>query len=120
MTDNRFPPQRRLRSREDFAIFYADHLHAADEVLVLLARRNGRDVTRLGLSVSRKVGNAVERNRWKRRLREVFRQCQADLPPGLDLVIRPRKGAACDYHAIRRSLLPLVRRAARKLQHASK
>jgi ribonuclease P protein component len=47
-------------------------------------------VTRLGLSVSRKVGSAVVRNRVKRLLREAFRTSASALPPGLDLVVVAR------------------------------
>lgn len=46
---------------------------------------------RLGLSVSRKVGNAVERNLVKRRLREIFRLNQENLLSGAELVVVPRK-----------------------------
>lgn len=48
---------------------------------------------RLGMVVSRKVGSAVERNRIKRRIREVFRKVAVDLP-AVDFVIRPDAGSA--------------------------
>ncbi|MBI3846785.1 MAG: ribonuclease P protein component [Planctomycetes bacterium] len=47
------------------------------------------EATRLGLSVGRRCGNAVARNRIKRRLREAFRLERPHLPPGFDLVIIP-------------------------------
>jgi ribonuclease P protein component len=59
------------------------------------AFENGLDVTRLGLSVSRKVGNAVTRNTVRRRLKENFHAALAgDLPEGLDLVVSARPAAA--------------------------
>jgi ribonuclease P protein component len=50
--------------------------------------------TRLGLSVSKKVGTAVKRNGVRRRLKEVFRSSAAELPGGLDFVISARPAAA--------------------------
>jgi ribonuclease P protein component len=50
--------------------------------------------TRIGFSVSRRVGGAVARNRVKRRLREVMRRKLARIAPGYDLVITARPGAA--------------------------
>lgn len=49
---------------------------------------------RLGLTVSRRVGNAVARNRVKRRVREWFRREQGRLSPGRDYVVIARPGAA--------------------------
>jgi ribonuclease P protein component len=49
---------------------------------------------RLGLSVSKKVGTAVKRNRVRRRLKEIFRSSADDLPGGLDFVISARPAAA--------------------------
>jgi len=51
-------------------------------------------LTRIGFSVSRRVGGAVVRNRVKRRLREVIRRKLARIAPGYDLVIIARPGAA--------------------------
>jgi ribonuclease P protein component len=48
--------------------------------------------TRLGITVTRKYGNACTRNRFKRMVREAFRLSYQHLPQGLDLVVRPRRG----------------------------
>ena len=113
--NNRFPKKVRLRTQADFdGVYHSDHF-AADNVLVIRAARSGDLETRLGLSVSRKVGNAVVRNRWKRRIREAFRLQRADLPAGIDIVVRPKKGAVCDYDAIFRSLKKLCQRLDKKI-----
>ena len=98
-------------------VFSEDHF-AADDVLVIRARRNGLSHTRLGLSISRRVGNAVVRNRWKRLIREAFRRQKETLAGGLDLVVRPRKGAVCEYARIERALSKLVVRLNRKMPGA--
>lgn len=52
------------------------------------------DAPRLGVTVSRRVGGSVERNRVKRRIREWFRQTHLDVPSGRDLLVIARPGAA--------------------------
>ena len=120
MTDFRFLPQYRLRSPADFERVYARNVYAADDLLVANACENGLNHSRLGLSVSRKVGNAVVRNRWKRVLREAFRLAREKLPSGIDLVLRPKKGAVPDFHAILTGLPKLAERVARRLAAARK
>ncbi len=111
----RFPKQVRLRKQAEFDRVFGSNAYAADDVLVVNGNSNDDGVTRIGLSVSRRVGNAVVRNRWKRLIREAFRTQQNDLPKGLDLVARPRRGATPELAAIRRSLRSLAERIERRL-----
>jgi ribonuclease P protein component len=116
MSDQRFPAEYRVRRQADFDRVFNAKVYAADETLVMTACANGLPYSRLGVAVSRKVGNAVVRNRWKRRLREAFRSCREQLPPGIDYVLRPRRGAEPDFAAIRRSLPQLARRVAKQIR----
>jgi ribonuclease P protein component len=119
-TDHRFPDRYRIRRQADFDRVFGSGAVAADPVLVGYATANGLPHCRLGLSVSRKVGNAVLRNRWKRLIREAFRRCRSQLPAGYDFVLRPRRGASPDYRAIRDSLPRLARRLVRRLSEQKK
>jgi ribonuclease P protein component len=85
-------------------------------MLVLYACENGLGHARLGLVVSRKVGSAPVRARWKRCLREAFRLSQLELPTGLDLVILPRPAAAPTMPRVRESLRSLAARASRQFE----
>lgn len=120
--DRRFPRAARLRRLLDFKSVYAGRMSVAAGPLVVygLLRPDRTAATRLGLSVSRRVGNAVVRNQWKRRLRDVFRRLRPRLPAGLDLVVvvraagPPRAGAAA-VETIERLLLDLVGRLVKKI-----
>lgn len=113
--DESFPRTCRIVRGADFERVFATKAFAADGVLVVSAGTSPEGRTRLGLSVSRKVGCAVVRNRWKRLIREAFRRQKDALPEGVDFVVRPRAGAKADYAAVYRSLGALTRRAARAL-----
>jgi ribonuclease P protein component len=116
MGGQQFPKEHRIRSQADFDRVYKARAYAADDVLVVNGCANGLEFARLGLSVSRQVGNAVVRNAWKRRIREAFRLSRSLLPKGIDIVVRPQRGAQCSFAAIARSLPALARRVARKLE----
>ena len=60
--------------------------------MIVYAVENDCRHPRLGLTVSKRVGNAVVRNRWKRRLREIFRQDKSRFGAGHDVVIIVKKG----------------------------
>jgi ribonuclease P protein component len=115
MSSASFRPEHRVKSPADFERIYQARIFAADDVLVVNGAANGLSHPRLGLSVSKKAGNAVVRNRWKRLIREAFRLSCDQLPAGVDLVVRPQKGAQPDFDAISQSLPALARRIAKKL-----
>lgn len=114
-TDRRFLSHYRIRIGADFKRAFDRRRSAGDDYLVVYGCENGLPHARLGMSISRKVGNAVVRNRWKRLLRESFRLQVAQLPAGVDLVIVPRRDVEPTLAALMRSLRQLARRVAGKL-----
>jgi ribonuclease P protein component len=83
----------RLRQRADF-LAAATGMKVPAGAFVLQARRRGDDgPARLGFTVSKKVGNAVERNRVRRRLREIVRLSPLPLSSGHDYVLVGRRAA---------------------------
>jgi len=115
MADERFLPAYRIRRQGDFQRAYRRRCTASDRLLVVFGCTNGLPHPRLGLSVSRKLGKAVVRNRWKRLLREAFRLRREQLPSGIDLVIVPRREAEPTLAELLESLPQLAARVARKL-----
>lgn len=114
-SDESLPRLFRIRSVADFERIYAGGNVASDAHLVVHASRNQLTISRLGISLSRKVGSAPLRNRWKRVIREAFRKSRDQVPKGMDLIVRPRKGAVCEFAAIQTSLVQLSQRLAQKL-----
>jgi ribonuclease P protein component len=116
--DRRFPRAARLRSTADFERVFARRCSAGDELLVIYACENDLALTRLGLSVSRKVGKSVVRNRWKRLLREAFRLSREQLPRGLDLVVVARPQPPPSLERLRKSLVRLAARAGNRVERS--
>ena len=81
------PKSRHLRLPAEFAAVYEGRVRESRGPLTVYAKPNELRHPRLGMSVSRKVGTAVRRNRIRRLLREAFRLMQHDLPSGYDLVV---------------------------------
>src|SRR6266508_3670536 len=90
-------------------------------LLALSAVPNDLEVTRCGFVVSRRVGNAVARNRVRRRLREIVRRLMGPLPAGWDLVLSARPAAAAaayaELEAAVRELLGRAKLTSPRLRH---
>jgi ribonuclease P protein component len=110
----RFPKSKRVVRQRDFDRCFKTGRVIADSVLVIHTAANSLSRPRLGISMSRKVGNAVVRNRWKRLIREAYRRLEHTLPGSIDYVVRPRKGAMADYESIYRSLASCGKRLSRR------
>jgi len=112
-----FPPTHRLKSPEDFKRVYDRKRSVSDAHLIVYACENALPHARLGVSVSKKVGGAIVRNRFKRLFREAFRLLQHELPPGIDYVLIPKLPARdLGLEPIRESLLALAMQVSKKLK----
>ncbi len=113
-----FPKSVRLRASSEFKSVYNQRCKASDGTLLLFASPSVAGRTRIGLSVSRKLGNAVVRNRLKRLLREAFRLSRPDLPTGIDLIAIPQGAVRASLPHYRQSLVRLAQKLHRRMQSA--
>ena len=113
MTGSNFPKTLRLLRPTEFERVFAARNSASNAWLVLYGAANELGHPRLGLTVTRKVGGAVQRNRWKRLIREAFRSSQQSLP-ALDFICLPRAPAPPALDQLQSSILELAGRLNRK------
>jgi ribonuclease P protein component len=116
---NEFPKRVRLLRASEFERVFAARASAADASVILHGAANELRHPRLGLVVSRRVGGAVARNRWKRMLREAFRSVQIRLP-ALDLICIPRASSPPPIEVLKASLLQLAARVERNVSGTEK
>lgn len=101
----RFPS---IKKNSDFQAVYRTGKSHANKQLVMYVKKRGQAGNRIGISVSKKVGNSVVRHRICRLLRECFRLCDDALETGLDIVVVARAAAKnSDYKTIEHAYLHL-------------
>lgn len=116
-TQEGFPWKYRIVRSTDYRSVYGAGLKLHSERLVLFGKENCLGHHRLGITVSRKVGSAVVRNRIKRLLREIFRKSVAATPNTIDLVVNAKREAAqAGYSDLREELLSALERLRRRLE----
>ncbi|MFC5711646.1 ribonuclease P protein component [Thalassorhabdus alkalitolerans] len=102
----------RIKKNEEFsAVFQKGTSFANRQLVIYVMDKPGQEHFRVGLTVSKKVGNAVTRNRIKRHLRELVREFKDDMLQEKDYVIIARNPVAnMDYHEIKKSLIHVMKR----------
>lgn len=110
-----WPRSARLLRRAEFRAAYEQGMRRSSPhfTLFALARPGAPAPSRFGITASAKVGNAVVRNRLRRRTRALLRGLRFSVPAGFDIVINPRPGAATADFAL------LASELSRQLQHLS-
>ena len=112
--DQRLRPRERLTKSADYAKVLRRGIRVDGRLFNLAAAPNQRAHDRLGLTVSRRVGGAVQRNRAKRLLRDAFRRRRASRRPACDLVlVAKREILGCTRAELDRELETLPRAAGR-------
>lgn len=112
----RFDKARKIKRSTDFQLVYRARIRVYNERLTVCCRPTTPNASsRLGLSVSKKVGKAFIRNRWKRLLREAFRLRRRELPDGFDFIAIPtRQDKVPSLEILADDLVKLARRCVRK------
>jgi ribonuclease P protein component len=107
--EHTYPPTARLRKRAEFLRLKDAARKFASRGILVVWQANGLAHARLGVTVSKKVGCAVTRNRVKRFVREIFRNNRSLLPAVDVNVIARSEAAIMDFHGLEQELLKAFR-----------
>jgi ribonuclease P protein component len=104
-----------LVRRSEYDAVYREGRRRTSREFTVFLRPNGLERSRFGWSIKKALGNAVRRNRIRRRLREILRLHRQEIAPGWDVVIHPRSSAAtAEFTALARELLKVMPVAAKE------
>ncbi len=97
--------------RSQYDAVYREGRRRTSREFTVFLRPNGLEISRFGWSIKKALGNAVRRNRIRRRLREILRLHRQEIAPGWDVVIHPRSSAAtAEFSALAQELLKAMPR----------
>ena len=100
-----------LKQNHEFRRLYSKGRNAASPYFAVYCRKTGRPYSRLGLTTGVKLGNAVKRNRVRRRIRELYRLNRDKMRPGWDVIVVGRgRSAAGPYQKMNEAYLDCLRR----------
>jgi len=119
MADHSFGREYRIRSKKEIDRVFARRCSVADDCIIIYGCENGLNIPRLAIVAPRKLGKTVFRNRWKRLIREVFRQNKRRIPHGIDYVVIPKRGVQPDFHVLFQGFPRLGRQLKRRLEHSA-
>lgn len=114
LTDQKLRKEERLLKRAEFDAVFEQGRSAGNKLLVVHWLENEHGHPRLGLVVGTRFGNAVKRNQWKRRIREIYRRNKQAVG-SRDIVVLPSKrpeARQADHAALQEALTSLLKRMA--------
>ncbi len=83
----------RLKENKDFVRLFGKGAFVSCGMCTVYYRKNGRQENRIGIATSKKIGNAVKRNRARRVIRQAYRENEKRFPVGYDIVVSARTGS---------------------------
>ncbi len=108
LTQLLFPRTLRLTKKCEFDSVYASRQCRQTNHMMFHAKKNGLRQSRIGISIPKRVGNAIVRNTLKRRLREAFRHVQHEIPQGYDLVVTIHKNVSPSRNSLEILILSIL------------
>ena len=100
-----------LTKNHEFRRLYNKGQNAASKHIAVYCKRNGTTANRLGVTVSTKLGGAVERNKIRRRLKEIYRLNEPEFAVGYDVVIVARQASRqAEFSELKASVLHIFRK----------
>lgn len=100
----------RLRKNIEFKRVYNKGKNYWNRNLILYVRKNGLEETRLGITITKKIGNAVIRNKIRRRMKEIYRLNHERVKPSYDLIFIPKKNVVdLSYKELENSLIHILK-----------